>query len=349
MTPARRIELAETPVSDAGRSTGKLATVAHWSGTVQLATAAVLFVAPLLLPPHAWRLGGAHRWLGFGLLCVVAVTHGLGRRASGSGGAPAGDRGRLGGRDVILLVALPVYVLALANSRIHTSGDNAATRALGPLIVRERTIDLSRVPDYRTEPLHYSAMHVGERILPAYPIGTALLSVPYMGVALTVTGEDVRPRYVNRWEKHLSALLASAATAFLFLGVPRAWGDAAALGASFVFAFATTAFSSMSQALWSTTGEVFFLCLALWLLLPEDATRLGYLTAGVFMGAGFLCRPTAALAAAAMALVVWGRCRAHLKWYGVGVLVSMTAVMIVLFGMYGHPWEATGYDLVERV
>ena len=101
-------------------------------------------------------------------------------------------------------------------------------------------------------------MRVGQHVLPVFLIGTALVSVPYVAAALAVRddGPVVPPRLVNRWEKHLSALIAAMATASLFLALRRIAGEPAALGAAFVFAFATTAFSSVSQALWSTTGDV---------------------------------------------------------------------------------------------
>jgi hypothetical protein len=311
-----------------------------------LATATVLAVAPALLPPRAWSVTGEHRWLGLSLMCVVAILlvsrHGITRPSR-----TAPDRGgRFTAGEVVLLVAMPVYVLALGTGRGHTSGDNAATRLLGPLIVRERTIDLSSLPEYRTRPLHYSATLVGDRVLPTYPLGTALLYVPYAAVALAAYGDEWRPRHVNRWERHLSALLAAAATAFLFLGVRALSGDSAALGTAFVFAFATTVFTSVSQALWSTTGEVFFLCLALSLVLPEEASALRCLLAGFAVGGAFLCRPTAVVAAVALGLVLLVRRRRDLAWYAAGALPTILGVVVVLYRLYGHPLG--GYGLMHR-
>ena len=308
-----------------------------------LALASVVIVAPAVLPPRLWRLTGAQRWLGLLLLCLVAVTCLWRSRIAGTIPTAALGSGRLHPGDVLLLVAMPLYVLALGTPWQHTSGDNAATRLLGPLIVREHTIDLSRLPEYQTEPLHYSGRRVGDRVLPTYPVGTALLFyVPYAALALEAAGDEWLPRYVNRWEKHLSALLAAAAVALFFLGLRHVCGEPAALGAAAVCGFATTVFSSTSQALWSTTGEVFLLCLALWILAPEEASPFRCLGAGLVVGAAFLCRPTAAVAAAVLGLVVFLRRRRDLAWYAAGALASMIAVAVALYRLYGHPLGAYG-------
>jgi hypothetical protein len=320
---------------------------------VQVLAAVGLAVAPLVLPQRQWRFTVEHRWLGVALLASIGVMAVVRRWSQADTPSTVDtahrlDTHRLGATDVMLVVALPIYVLALANGRIHTSGDNAATRLLGMVLVREHTIDLSRLPEYQGEPLHYSALRVGNRVLPVYPIGTALVSVPYVAAALAIRdpGPVLPPRLVNRWEKHLSALLAATATAALFLALRRIAGEPAALGAAFVFAFATTAFSSMSQALWSTTGEVLFLCLALWLVLPDEGGAARSLGAGLLLGAAFLCRPTALAAAAAIGLGLVARGRRGTGWYALGVTVSTVAVVTVLYALYGHPLGA--YGLMHR-
>jgi hypothetical protein len=307
-----------------------------------------LAVAPLVLPQGHWRFTVEHRWLGLALLVSVAVTAVVTWWSQADAPPSVDTTHRLRAADVLLVVAVPVYVLALAHGRIHTSGDNAATRLLGVLLVREHTIDLSRLPEYQGEPLHYSALRVGNRVLPVYPIGTALISMPYVAAALAIRdpGPVLPPRLVNRWEKHLSALLAATATAALFLALRRIAGEPSALGAAFVFAFATTAFSSMSQALWSTTGEVLFICIALWLVLADEAGAARNLLAGLLLGAAFLCRPTALAAAAAIGLGLVVRRRPGTGWYALGVIVSVLAVVIVLYQLYGHPLGA--YGLMHR-
>jgi len=316
-------------------------------GMAELAAAAVLLVAPAILPASAWRLTGAHRFVGFSLLAIVAM-HFAWRRRSGDAALGLGSgAARLGAGDVLLLVAMPIYVVALGSGRQHTSGDNAATRLLGPLIVRDRTIDLSRLPEYQSEPLHYSATRIGDRVLPAYPLGTGLLSVPYAAIALEASGGDWNTRYINRWEKHFSALVTAATTALLFLGMRRLAPEWAAFGAAFVFAFASPVFSSMSQGMWSTTGELFFLCLALWLVVPEPAGKLRLVAAGVAVGAAFACRPTAALAAAVLALGLLVRRRTDFVWYALGAVAGLAVVCLVQLQLYGH--AVGGYGRMERV
>lgn len=311
--------------------------------TSLLLAAAAYAAAPLVLPPEedwlAWRVRGP----GFALAALVFLAYGaLGR---GKGVLTPDARGRrLAPRDVVLLLAFPLYVLFVGNGLVLTSADNTATRALGPLLVTRRTIELSSLPAYQTRRLHYSAVRIGTRILPAFPLGTGLLTVPYTAVALAASGGQVTPELTDRWEKHQAALLTAASAAFLFIAVRRRFGERCALATALVFALGTTAVSCMSQALWSTTGEVFFLTAALALLPAEEASVRRAFAAGLAIGAAFVCRPTALLAAGALGILLWGRGR-ELLAYGAAAVGSMGTAALALLRLYAHPLG--GYGLIN--
>jgi len=261
-------------------------------------------------------------------------------------GAPDALGRRLVGPDFALLVLLPVYLLSIGNSALLTSGDNKATRLLGPLLVREGSLDLSGQHDYRIDPDHYSAVRVGGRLLPAFPPGTGLLTVPYAAVAVRSTGPDFPDVLVDRWEKHTSALFLCASAAALFFALRRRFGDGAALATTLVFSFGTAAFSCVGQALWSMTGEVVLLSLALLLLIPPGRGAVAASGAGLALGAAFLCSPTAILPAAAIGLwLVPARRRKLLASYLVALAVAVGAVLLFNQTLYGN--VLGGYGLTH--
>jgi hypothetical protein len=317
------------------------------------------------------RAGRLKRWLLFGVLAVAAsplflddqsIFDGPGRwhpllltavvlasyrwfAVRGLFGAlDARDR-RLNRLDVVLLLALPLYSLLLANGAHMGSGDNMATQELGPLLVRRQTIELSSVSAFRKEPLHYSALRVGDRILPSFPLGTGFLSAPYSAIALAAGRGVVTEPFLERSEKHLAALIGVASALLLFFGVRRRYGENVALASFTLFAFGTTAFTYVGQTLFSTTGEVLFFCVALALTLPEDISLASVVGAGFAMGAAFLCRPSALLATGSMGIALFSRRRTDGVAFGVVAGTVILGIGIWLQSIYGHPLG--GYGLMN--
>lgn len=311
-----------------------------------LATAAGLFVlVPLVLPKEVpFNVG---RPLNAGVVIALAAAELYAALATrGLFGLPDTRGRRLAGTDVALLVLLPLYLLSIANGELLTSGDNKATRLLGPLLVHERSLDLSRLPEFQRDPKHYSAVRVGERLLPSFPLGTGILTVPYALIASRAYGPDYPFELVDRWEKHVSALFLVASAAALFLALRRRWGDGPALATTLVFAFATAAFSCVGQALYSTTGEVLLLALALTLLVPPGRGTVAAAGAGLALGGAFLCRPTALLPAAALGLWLLPVARRRLlPPFLATFAVSVGAVVVLHVALYGN--VLGGYGLMN--
>jgi len=300
-----------------------------------LAAALAVVAAPLFLKPETnWLLTGIPFW-GVALALVTLAVYGvLGR--NGAALQPGPDGFRLRALDAVLLLALPLYALSTANGRLLTSGDNRATRHLGPLIASTGSFDLSNLPAYRVSPLHYSAVRVNGRKLPAFPIGTGLLSVPYAAASLVFAG-GTTPQLLDRSEKQLAALMTSASLVLLFLGIRRRFGEGPALGAAVVFALATPALTTASQSLWSATGEIFCLCLALFFVLPGEDSDTRAAAGGLAMAAAFLCRPTALVPAAFVGLALLFTRKRQALVYASTAAAGCGAAAIFLVRLYGHP------------
>ena len=237
-------------------------------------TAVVVAMLPLLFPrsiASPLSLSDASIWyMDFGLLLVgiTFITYGILGRC-GKVLFPNNEGYRINAAALILLLAFPLYILYIGNDVKLASGDTLGLRNLAPAILTKGTLDLSVFPEFRKKPLHYSAIQVKGRVLSSFPIGTSLLALPYTSVGLIASGGKVTKPLISLWEKNFAALASVASVCLFFLGVRRRFGEHPAIAACLVFACATTVFSASSQAMWSFTREIFFVSLALYLLLPK--------------------------------------------------------------------------------
>lgn len=280
-------------------------------------------LVPALSP--GWPRSGG---LGPLLLAIPLAASGIARAR----------RGALTPAVLLLAGGFPLYAIYAGNGVNLTSGDNAATRVLPSLVLTHGTVELSKMPPFDESPLPYAAVRSGGRVLNFFPSGTAFVAIPHAALALLGSGGRVTPELVSRWEKHAAALITLAAAALLWAAARR-WGDGAALGAVFVFALATPVFANATQALWSFTGEIFCLALALFFALRARPLPAW---AGIAAGAAFACRPTALAGAVAIGFALLATDRPGAARYAAGLGAALTAVCAAQLALYGHPLGAYG-------
>jgi len=247
-------------------------------------------------------------------------------------------RGTLTPAVLLLAGAFPLYALYAGNQVVLTTGDNAATRVAPSLLLTRGTLDLSKTPPFDGAVLPYAAVRTGDRVLSAFPSGTAFVALPHAALAMLGSGGRVTPHLVSRWDKHAAALMSVAAACFLFLALRR-WGQAEALGAAALFALASPFPSSAPQSLWSFTGETFAVCLALWLLFRARSLPVA---AGLAMALAFACRPTALLLALAIAAALSVLDRRSLLRFAAALGGGVAFVAAAQLALYGHPLGAYG-------
>ncbi len=334
-----------TAASAPAGTAGRFPTPFRWLRTALAAAAGAFALLPLVLPDEVPFNSGPPFTLGLVIAFATAELY-VALASRGLFGHPDAAGRRLTGADFGLLVLLPLYLLLIANGAFLTSGDNKATRLLGPLLVHEGSLDLSLLPEFQREPDHYAAVKVGGRLLPSFPLGTGILTVPYAALASQSSGPDYPFELVNRWERHVSALFLAAAAAALFYALRRRYGDGPAVSTTLVFALATAAFSCVGQALYSTTGEVVLLAVALLLLVPPGRGAAATAGAGLALGGAFLCRPTALLPAAALCLWLVPAARRRLLLPFLAALaLSIGAAIALHVGLYGN--VLGGYGLTN--
>jgi hypothetical protein len=316
-----------------------------------LVALACIGLLPLFVDPNAALPGGPSLgspwWVGVGIAFAVASFCGYAWHSRRNlAGAPG--RTEIGTAEVALLIGFPLYLLFLGNGFAIQSGDTFPTRHLPSVILKHGTLDLAVLPEFQhQQPYHYATRREGAKTLSAVPLGTAILAVPYTAVGLAASRGKVTTALVSRWEKHFSALLATVSACLFFLGLRRCFGRTAALAATGVFVFATPFFTHTSQAMWSTTGETFFVVVAIFLLLLDPGRPRGAL-AGLAMGFAFFCRATAIFPLAGMALLLTARRLRSAFAFGLAASSVLAAVSGFHLLFYEHALGGHGLGNAHR-
>ncbi len=302
--------------------------------------AATIVILPLFanpLRPFPKTMIGSFYWSHIGILigALLLETY-IQRRRCGPAHEPSPVS------CFLVFGAFSLYLLYTANGLLYSSGDNLATKNLPWLVLKQRTIDLSGLQPYRGSDVHYSGFKVGNRILPTFPLGTGFLAIPYSAFALTVSGGRVNALLVDRWEKHFAALLAVATVCLLFFALRKDSGNWPAAGTAFVFGVCTTEFTTGSQGLWSFSGEVFFITLALYFVMPSMKRSWSCILGGIAIGGAVFCRPTAVIILCVLAGILFlTDKRASTSFViSAGLVVGLCACFHQW--LYGHPLGAYG-------
>jgi hypothetical protein len=246
--------------------------------------------------------------------------------------------------DLLVVGAFPLYLLLIGNERTLTTMDNLASRNLPGVLLKTHSFDLSKLPEFRKNVTPYSAIKIKNEVLSTFPLGTPLLAVPYFFVARRLSG-IAHKQYLYLWEKHFAAILVVASVCLFFAGLRRAFGERAAIGASICMALATTVFSCAGQAMWSFTGELFFICVALYFILTGENRSWRNAAAGFCMGFALLCRPTAVVPALVLAVVIFMSNKRTAAVFVAALGIAATAVAFFHQLIYGTP--VGGYGLMN--
>ncbi|MGE5278315.1 MAG: hypothetical protein ACM3SU_15060, partial [Acidobacteriota bacterium] len=226
--------------------------------------------------------------------------------------------------------------LDLAGGRYLGSGDTAPAELLPIAILEHGTLSFDALVA-PNEPLPYWFCRKNGRIVSNYPILPGLLNVPVFAAA-KLAGLPLDP-----WRFSLSLVTAAALAAFsvlfFFLALRHVCrSDGEALGFALLYAFATEVWSVAGKGLFQHAPSLFFLTLALWLLL-EDRPRATAL-AGLALGLAVLSRPTNLLLAAPLAFYVFRRRRPGA--FGFAALGAFAALLHAAYAAayWGNPFSS---------
>ena len=306
--------------------------------TAWIALAAVAGLLPFLSLDETQEPFGAPWQLGWLLLLGLLLSLALLRAR-----AARGDRGAA--ENTATLVGALVFVLSyaafVANYDTLTANDNLPNRAIPQALLSGHGFDLAPVVPAKLHGLYsFAAMDGG--LLSAFPLGTGLLATPYYALAgaLGAPAGELEGRAAARLEKHAASLLSALGVLFFFLAsAALVKGLAARALLSLALATGTPVLTSLSQGLWSQTGEFVLLALAAFLVARPGAGFATDLAGGCVAGAAFLCRPTAIL----LLPVAWCFARRPLRAagpFGGGVAIAIGASLALNHALAGNPLGA---------
>ncbi len=170
-----------------------------------------------------------------------------------------------------------------------------------------------------------------------FPVGTTLLSVPYLWLHTKVfpRNPDINVlRYSNMMAERLATRLAAGAVVLVGLLIfSLGYSRWQAIAGAVLFAFATPHFSAHARALWSHNAFVFVFCLALWLLVVQRGKFAHW--AALPLAFTYIIRPDAAIGILILGCYMLVHHRAQLATFiGLGLLVAV-AFVVHSFSVYG--------------
>jgi len=201
-------------------------------------------------------------------------------------------------------------------------------------------------PEYKTNGYPYQMELNRGRVLYAYPIGSSVLSLPFVALmnAFGISALDAEGHYDEAGEQiiqeALAAVLMAALTIVFFrtalLLLPLSWSAVLAVGG----VYSTQIWSTASRVLWSHTWEIFLLSVAAYILLgaEERQVRGRPVILATVLAWAYFVRPTSSIPIAAIS--------AYLLIFRRGEFIALArtgAVWLFLFMVYS--WKVSGQPL----
>ncbi|MEO8275517.1 MAG: hypothetical protein ABI639_04815 [Thermoanaerobaculia bacterium] len=186
------------------------------------------------------------------------------------------------------------FIWFISNGQGASSGDNLGTRALASTLSTSLSADLSEA--LAGSATNYSTMVRDGSLRIAFPPGTGFLAAPIYAVDRFATGKSARDLAQSAaLEKISAALLSALSVTCFFLFARRRFSLHSALVATVVLAAGTPVLTTLSQGLWSQTGEALALALALFFAGRDPQKGGSGWLSGAASGLALFCRPTALL------------------------------------------------------
>lgn len=272
--------------------------------------------------------------------------------------APTSRTGRCSGfltrawRSTAVRLGLLAFVVFNVNLRSIASADTFPTRYLPISILTEGDLDLDEFPFLRRgkfpmpgdekSGIPYFLKYRRGHWMSTYPVMPAILATPVYAVPVLLGLQNGPPvGLLSRAEvvgtllaKIAAAAAVAASVAIVYRTIVLLIGARAALPLTLIYAFATSAWSVLSQGLWQGSVSAPALSLALYALVRARASQgTGWsVIAGVAMAATVACRPPMAVFAVVMTLYML----LHARRQSVAFLVGPAVIgaLVAWYNLY---------------
>ncbi len=262
----------------------------------------------------------------------------------------------------LILLGICLFVFAVdAVSPVTTSTDSAWTLHLASSILREGNVNLDEYRSLMNLQLDYRLRVVDGHIYSYYPIATPLLVTPVVWIVnkiyplfyptdfytyLALHAPDSRTAKI---EKLIASGIIALSAALMYLVARRYLSTVKSLAVTFIFAFATSVWSTASRALWQHGPSVLFLALALLLVLQVRERPAFVPWLGIILGFSYLIRPTNSLTMAFLGLYILVNFPRRVWQYIAGAAVVLIPYMIENWLTYGNIFPPYSYQLFQRL
>ncbi len=259
--------------------------------------------------------------------------------------------------SAVVLLSCAIYIV----SPVTTSTDSAWTFHLAASILRQGNINLDEYRPLMDLKVEYRVREVGGHIYSYYPTATPLLVSPIVWLInkvyplvyptdfytyLDTHAPDSRTAKI---EKLIASGIVALAAALMYL-IARCELDVfKSLVVTFIFAFATSMWSTASRALWQHGPSALFLALALYLTLQVKQRPRSMFWIGLILGFSYLIRPTNSLAVGFIGLYLLLNFPKQVWLYVLGVLLILIPYIAQNWLTYANPLPPYSYQLFERL
>jgi hypothetical protein len=199
-------------------------------------------------------------------------------------------------RHDALSEAAIVFALAMicytANGKTIPSGDALPARYLPFAILQRGSFYLDEFPFLYAGADAYWAQKVGDHYVSLYPVGAAVLAVPFYAPAVLWTGTTPGQARGPELEKLAASGMVALSVAFLYAALRTLASRRWALAIVVAYGLGTSSLSVSSQALWQHGPAQ--LCLAIGIFLFVCGREMPFFTmlAGLPLAFAVVCRPT---------------------------------------------------------
>jgi len=245
---------------------------------------------------------------------------------------------------LIALIFLTVFITHLMSS-VRTSGDSRWNVATALSIIREGNIDLDEYAERIEKEDNYGVTVVNGHIYNSWPVGTSVLSVPFVFMIdwflEKSVGLDFEQEAKIRWtifaEEFIACIFVGLTAIFIYLiSYTLTRKIMISLVIVFLFSFCTSAWSTASRALWTHVPSIFLLTVTLYLFVKARSLPAAIRTAGLFLALAFITRPTNIIPASLFFLLILFQYRKFLVINIFSALLVFIPFFMLNFQIYGE-------------
>jgi hypothetical protein len=264
--------------------------------------------------------------------------------------------------DGLVIAALIMLIFVIhAVSPVTTSTDSAWTFHVAASILKEGNVDLDEYRGLMDLDRDYRLRNINGHIYYYYPAATPLLVTPAVVLANAIFGLTRPTDFYTylathapddrtaRLEKLIASGIVALAAGLMYLIARRTLGIWKSIGLAFIFAFATSMWSTASRALWQHGPSALLVLLALYLALAGSARSWRLFVAGSVLAFAYLVRPTNSLSFAFLGLYYLLNAPRRFWAFAAGAAVVLVPYFSDNLLNYANLFPPYSFQLFERL